>query len=90
VPKVAKPFLYAEAAADRVAAVRSLANLHDLTTLEFCVRDDAELLALAHAAAALARHKLTQRRLVVRLDSEVSNSGLIGLGQVSGLDLLHI
>jgi hypothetical protein len=81
----------AEPVADRVAAVMSLSNLHHLTALDFSVADNAELLALAHSTAVLARqHKLAELRLVVPEESEVSSSGLICLGQLSGIDVLHV
>jgi hypothetical protein len=64
----------AEPAADRVAAVRCLANLHDLEVLDVSVTDSAEMLAVAQTASVLARHKLKALRVVVDETCTVSTT----------------
>lgn len=80
----------AEPVANRVAAARSLSDLHCLTALDFSVSDNAEMIALSEVTSALARRKLTEARVIVRDSSQVSNMGLSSLAQMSGIQALHV
>jgi len=74
----------------RIAAVMSLSQLTNLRVLGFKPREDAELAALAAAAAPLVGLQLRRVGVVVEPGSRATNVGLMHLGRLSDLEELEV
>lgn len=77
-------------ARERIAAVMSLSQLTNLRVLGFKPRDDAELAALAAAAAPLVGLQLRRVGVVIEQGSMATNVGLMHLGRLSNLQQLEV